>query len=77
MRWGSVQDKDGRGITAVSDSQLMQMSVTQWVPPPALSPSACSLPAHAPSKISIQCTPACNMLHLHQQILGTHHAHRS
>ncbi|KAL3153868.1 hypothetical protein ABBQ32_013441 [Trebouxia sp. C0010 RCD-2024] len=77
VRWGSVQDKDGRGITAVSDSQLMQMSVTQWVPPPALSPSACSLPAHAPSKISIQCTPACNMLHLHQQILGTHHAHRS
>ena len=32
MRWGSVQDKDGRGVTAVSDSNLMQMSVTQWVP---------------------------------------------
>ena len=29
VRWGSVHDRDGHGITAVADHNLLQMSVTQ------------------------------------------------
>lgn len=30
VRWGSIQDKNGVGVTAVADSRHLQMSVTQY-----------------------------------------------
>lgn len=29
VRWASVQDKSGHGVSAIADTNLLQMSVTQ------------------------------------------------
>lgn len=58
-----MQGKGGRGVTAVSDSHLMQMSVTQWVP---CFPSFFCMVCFCPSQDQDVCLVA-EATHVHEQ----------